>query len=159
MSAQICQSLLLLLTGTCAAGDLLTGKIYNKVLLLFLTPGIFALISPPEAGAVSEGPGRGTAALLSFFFLYCIWSMTGGAGIGGGDVKLFTLSTLFMDGAAVLPMFLTAALLALFYGLGARCLGRRKSVRLAPFLFTSCVLSAAGCDFLSQPLKEVMRMF
>lgn len=131
-------TLLALLT-VIVASDLRYMLIPNKILLfflpLFVIERIFVPLQPWWSGIAG--------ACISFFLLFVIVVLSKG-GIGGGDVKLFTLLGFVLGIKSVLLTFFLASFLGTIFVLGGIIVGgikRKSSIPFGPFIALGAIIS------------------
>ena len=127
--------------------------------MLLVTPlglTLAALIDGVPDSSTSGWAGAGIGALIWLGVIGVLWAITGGRGMGLGDVKLApslgaTLGWLGVGSAAIglLAAFVIGALVAVVL-LVARRVGRRSAVPFGPFLFVGAALAVIA----GEPLAE-----
>lgn len=113
---------LVLLVLICTATDLTAGKIYNCVTVPSLMAGICLRLAYSGVQAL---PLILFSALLPLILLYPVWILTGGSGIGGGDIKLLSAVSACLHADQMLIVALVSFATAAGYGI-LRALGQRR---------------------------------
>lgn len=136
--------LLLILTGICTLTDLRDNRIYNGILVPAALLGLGARLVPMCGGSMAA---MGMALVRMGFMLALLlpfWALSGD-GIGGGDVKLYAVVAILVEGGALLLLVLISLLIAAAYGLMLRIRhGRGGRMRIGPAVFCASVLYAGG---------------
>ena len=107
-------AVLVVLVLFCTATDLLYGKIYNGIVFPCLFAGVFLRLLQ---GGLQELPGILASVLIPFLMLYPFWLITGGNGLGGGDIKLLTAVSACLSLSVMLTVSLVSFGTALVFGL------------------------------------------
>lgn len=136
--------LLLLVTGVCTLTDLRDGRIYNAVLMPAVVVGL-ALRALPMAGGSWASLGEAFLRMgLMLALLMPFWMMLRG-GIGGGDVKLYMVTAVMIEGRALLMLVFWSLLIAAMYGLLLRIRrGRGGRMRIGPAVLCAAIAYAGG---------------
>lgn len=141
---EIVAALMLIITGICAMTDLYVGRIYNAVLLP-ATVLCLAVRTLPVCGGSTTVLGMALlrAGMLLLAFLP-FWLLIPG-GMGGGDVKLYAMIAILLDGRTFLQFLLLSLLVAVGYGLLLRAVGSTtRELRIGPGALCAAVLYAGG---------------
>lgn len=145
--ADLCMELLLIILVTlCAATDLLSGRIFNGVVLPIAASGLILRIL---WGGSEKAAAVFLPAILVFIGLFPFWKMTRGKGIGAGDIKLLMAVAILSPVWSTLPIclvsFLTAGIYGLFRTLLAGLSSRKTpGIHMAVFIAAAAGLHVAG---------------
>ena len=133
--------LLIVFTLACVTTDLLYGKIANVIVIPAAAIGL-------ALHGLTEGPEGLAAALLTALLtmglFYPIWRVTGGKGIGAGDVKLLAALGAILPGNAMLVVLAVTFVSAAAAGVIRRLSGKSGNVHLALYAALGALLHVGG---------------
>lgn len=140
------QEILLVFGYVAALGDLREMRVPNRLVAAML--GIWILVMVPQLFLRTEKTvllliGSAIGAVLSGV-LFLVVYLVSRKGLGGGDVKLMTVSGLYLGVGDILPAMLYGSILAAAAGLIlilAKKIGPRDAIPLVPFLFVGMLLA------------------
>lgn len=141
---ELMTALLLILTGICTLTDLRDGRIYNVVLVPAAIVGLILRGLPMCGGswvAVLSALARMGVVLLAFL---PVWALFPG-GIGGGDIKLYAVIAILVEGRILLILICLSLAVAAGYGIFLRIRsGRGRRMRIGPAVLCATVLYVGG---------------
>lgn len=129
-----------------ALGDLKSRRVANELVLLMLS--VWVIILVPQLFIQTQLALKllldGLIGALLSGVLFLLVYLVSRRGLGGGDVKLMTVSGLYLGASASLAAMLCGSVLAALTGivlLIVRKIGRKDTIPLVPFLYAGMLLS------------------